>query len=158
MKIAVACDHGGLLLKGPVMETIIAHGHEAFDLGTHGPESVDYPDIAMKALELLVGGACDRAVLICGTGIGMSMCANRMPGVRGALCHDGYTARMARLHNDANCLLLGARVVGPGVAQDIVEIWLATPFEGGRHLERVKKIEEIREKTTQASKGEKRST
>lgn len=151
MKIAIACDHGGFPLKESVIEVITRAGLEPIDLGTHGSESVDYPDFAISALGLLVRGECDRAILICGTGIGMSMCANRITGVRGTLCHDGYTARMARLHNDSNCLILGGRVVGPGVAQDIVEIWLRTPFEGGRHQTRLDKIDGVREKVFESS-------
>lgn len=141
MKIGVACDHGGLPMKGLVKETLAQNKCEVIDLGTNTPESVDYPDYADKALSLLVKGECDRIVLICGTGIGMSICANRIEGVRGTLCHDAYTARMSRLHNDSNCLILGGRVLGPAIAQDIVEIWLTTEFQGGRHEERLRKVE-----------------
>jgi ribose 5-phosphate isomerase B len=143
MKIGIACDHGGYLLKDFVKEVIAQCGHEALDLGTHGADSVDYPDYAGKALTLLKAGGCERIVLICGTGIGMSICANRVKGIRGTLCHDAFTARMSRQHNDSNCLILGARVLGPGVAQDIVDIWLKTPFEGGRHQARLNKIDEL---------------
>jgi ribose 5-phosphate isomerase B len=143
MKIGLACDHGGYSLKDPVKETIARSGHEVVDLGTHSTDSVDYPDYAGKAIDLLKKGGCERIVLICGTGIGMSICANRVKGVRGTLCHDAFTARMARQHNDSNCLILGARVIGSGVAQDIVEVWLATEFEGGRHLSRLNKIDEL---------------
>lgn len=143
MKIAVACDHGGLALKQVVCDTLEALGAEVMDLGTDGTAPVDYPDYAGKALEALLRNECERIVLICGTGIGMSICANRCAGVRGALCHDGYTARMSRLHNDANCLILGARVTGPGIASEIVQVWMETPFEGGRHAARLLKIEEL---------------
>jgi ribose 5-phosphate isomerase B len=143
MKIGLACDHGGYSLKDPVKETIARSGHEVVDLGTHSTDSVDYPDYAGKAIDLLKKGGCERIVLICGTGIGMSICANRVKGVRGTLCHDAFTARMARQHNDSNCLILGARVIGSGVAQDIVEVWLTTEFEGGRHLSRLNKIDEL---------------
>lgn len=145
MKIGVACDHGGYLLKDLVKKVIVQCGHEALDLGTHDEDSVDYPDYAGKALALLKSGGCDRIVLICGTGIGMSICANRIKGIRGTLCHDAFTARMSRQHNDSNCLILGARVVGPGVAKDIVEVWLTTSFEGGRHQARLNKIDELTE-------------
>jgi ribose 5-phosphate isomerase B len=144
MKIGVACDHGGLPMKDLVNETLRRHSCEVIDLGTHSPASVDYPDYASKAIDLLTSGGCDRIVLICGTGIGMSICANRAPGVRGTLCHDGYTARMSRMHNDSNCLILGGRVLGPAIAQDIIEIWLTTEFEGGRHRERLDKIEGLK--------------
>lgn len=143
MRVAVACDHGGLALKGVVCEAIKASGSEVTDLGTDTEASVDYPDYACKAVDMLLKGGCDRVVLICGTGIGMSICANRIPGVRAALCHDAFTARMSRLHNDANCLVLGGRVTGPGVASDIVDVWMKTAFEGGRHASRLARIEEL---------------
>ncbi len=143
MKVAVACDHGGFALKQVVIDTLEALGAGVKDLGMGGTASVDYPDYAGKALEMLLKGECDRIVLICGTGIGMSICANRCFGVRGALCHEGYTARMSRLHNDANCLILGARVTGPGIASEIVQVWMTTPFEGGRHAARLSRIEEL---------------
>jgi ribose 5-phosphate isomerase B len=144
MKIGVACDHGGFTLKDLVMETLQKNSCEVIDLGTDSNSSVDFPDYASKALDLLTSGGCDRIVLICGTGLGMSICANRVSGVRGTLCHDGYTARMSRMHNDSNCLILGGRVLGPALAQDIVEIWLATEFEGGRHRTRLDKIENLK--------------
>lgn len=141
MKIGIACDHGGLPMKGLVIETLTKNNCEIIDLGTNTSDSVDYPDYAGKALSMLLKGECDRVVLICGTGIGMSICANRIEGVRGTLCHDAYTARMSRMHNDSNCLILGGRVLGPAIAQDIVDIWFKTGFEGGRHGERLEKIE-----------------
>lgn len=142
MRIGVACDHGGYILKDVVNEVITQCGHEVIDLGTHTMDSVDYPDYAHKAVTLLKQGGCERIVLICGTGIGMSICANRVKGIRGALCHDAYTARMSRQHNDSNCLVLGGRVLGRDVAQDIAEVWLNTPFEGGRHQARLNKMDE----------------
>jgi ribose 5-phosphate isomerase B len=143
MRVAVACDHGGYALKQTVKGAVAASDAEVIDLGTDSSESVDYPDFAKKAIDLLLTNGCDRIILLCGTGIGMSICANRIPGVRGALCHDTYTARMSRLHNDANCLILGGRVIGPGLAGEIVEVWLTAPFEGGRHTDRLAKIEEM---------------
>ena len=140
MKIAVACDHGGFAIKGIVMDVLKRNGCDVVDLGTDSPAAVDYPDSARPALEMLVSGGCDRIVLICGTGIGMSICANRVHGVRGTLCHDHFTALMARMHNDSNCLILGARVLGPAIVLDIVETWLRTEFEGGRHQARLDKI------------------
>ena len=148
MRIAVACDHGGYALKPAVKEELSASGAEVIDLGTDGTRSVDYPDYAEKAISLLLSGGCDRIVLICGTGIGMSICANRVPGIRGALCGDTFSARMSRLHNDANCLILGGRVTGPGPAADIVKTWLSAEFEGGRHSQRLVKIEELTKKIT----------
>ena len=143
MRVAVACDHGGYALKQTVKGALAESDAEVIDLGTGSAESVDYPDFAKKAIDLLLTNGCDRIMLLCGTGIGMSICANRIPGVRGALCHDTYTARMSRLHNDANCLILGGRVIGPGLAGEIVKVWLKTPFEGGRHTDRLAKIEEM---------------
>ncbi|HQI02627.1 MAG TPA: ribose 5-phosphate isomerase B [Deltaproteobacteria bacterium] len=153
MKIAVACDHGGLPLKELVKDALIKNGCEIADLGTRTGESVDYPDFAREALSMLVHGKCDRIVLLCGTGIGMSICANRIPGVRGTLCHDSYTAAMARRHNDSNCLILGGRVLGPAIAQDIVEVWLATGFEGGRHQARLDKIDGLCTELKYQSRG-----
>jgi len=149
MKVAIACDHGGFALKRVVSDTLEALGAELTDLGTDSTSSVDYPDYANKAVNMLLAGACDRIVLICGTGIGMSIHANRCRGVRAALCHDSYTARMSRLHNDANCLILGGRVTGPGIASDIVEVWMKTPFEAGRHAVRLSRIDELTGKTNE---------
>ncbi|MEA3222707.1 MAG: ribose 5-phosphate isomerase B [Thermodesulfobacteriota bacterium] len=143
MKIGIACDHGGFTLKRFIKEALEDKGCEVVDLGTNSYSSVDYPDFALKGLAMLVSGECDRIILMCGTGIGMSICANRIPGVRGTLCSDPYTAKMSRLHNDSNCLILGGRVIGPGIAGEIVDVWLATPFEGGRHKRRLEKIESI---------------
>ena len=133
-------------MKQTVKEALSAAGADIIDLGTEGPESVDYPDFAYKAVKSLLDGSCERVVLICGTGIGMSIFANRIPGVRGALCQDSYTARMSRLHNDSNCLILGGRVTGPGIASEIIDVWVKTPFEGGRHAARLAKIEELSKK------------
>jgi ribose 5-phosphate isomerase B len=146
MRVAVACDHGGYTLKRSVLEALAASGGEVVDLGTNGTESVDYPDFAYKAITLLLEKQCERVILICGTGIGMSIFANRIQGIRGALCHDSYTARMSRLHNDSNCLILGGRVTGPGIATEIIDVWMKTPFEGGRHAARLAKIEELSQK------------
>ena len=145
MRVGIACDHGGFTLKSHVVEVLAENGCEVIDMGTDSFESVDYPDFAIKALESLAKGECDRIVLMCGTGIGMSMCANRVKGVRGGLCHDSYTARMSRLHNNSNCLILGGRTTGPAVAREIVQIWLNTPFEGGRHQRRLDKLEKIQD-------------
>ncbi len=141
MRVALACDHGGFVLKPVVMKAIESAGARVLDFGTWTDASVDYPDYARSALDALNRGECERVVLICGTGIGMSICANRRPGVRAALCHDEYTARMSRLHNDANCLVLGGRVTGPAVAEAVVRVWMETPFEGGRHAARLAKID-----------------
>ena len=113
------------------------------DYGTMNNDSVDYPDYAEKVSEAVASGSIDRGILICGTGIGMSIVANRYPNIRAALCHDHFTARMSRLHNDANVLVMGERVIGKGVALDIVQTWLDTEFEGGRHQKRLDKIRDI---------------
>lgn len=147
MRIAIACDHGGFPLKETVRKVLSEHGCEIIDLGTDSGQSVDYPDYAFKAVEAFKEGRCERIILICGTGIGMSICANRIPGVRATLCHSEFDARMARQHNDSNCLVLGSRTTGTAVAEDIVAIWLKTGFEGGRHQARLEKIESL----TQAS-------
>lgn len=120
-------------------------GHQVLDLGTHGQESVNYPYFAALVARRLHQGEADRGILICGTGIGMSIVANRFPGVRAALCHDLYTAIMSRKHNDANCLALGGRVLGKGLAKEIVRVWLETPFEGGRHELRLAQIRTLEE-------------
>jgi len=139
--IVLASDHAGLDLKRHLAERLAAGGEAVDDLGVHGPASADYPDQAHALAEAVAVGRAERGILVCGTGIGMSMSANRHPGVRAALCHDAYTAEMARRHNDANVLCLGSRVTGPGVAEQVVDIFLTTPFEGGRHARRVGKIE-----------------
>ena len=139
--IVAASDHAGLPLKRAVLEHLAGKGIDAEDLGTFDESSVDYPDFAHRLAARVAAGDGAVGILICGTGIGMSMAANRHRGVRAALCHDAYTAEMARRHNDANVLCMGARVLGPGVAEQIVDVFLSTPFEGGRHARRVGKIE-----------------
>lgn len=140
MRIAIGADHGGFWLKERVRAFLEAEGHEAQDFGTHSEDSVDYPDIAGPVAQAVAAGAFDFGILICGTGIGMSVAANKVRGVRAAVCHEAYTARMARAHNNANILCMGGRVLGEGVALDVVRTFLATPFEGGRHARRVGKV------------------
>ncbi len=137
LRVAVGSDHGGFRLKAAIVTRLRQQGYEVEDMGTDSGASVDYPEFARAVCRAVAAGACDRGILVCGTGIGMSMVANREPAIRAALCHDAYTARMSREHNDANVLCLGERVLGEGVALDLVEIWLATPFAGGRHLRRI---------------------
>jgi ribose 5-phosphate isomerase B len=144
MKLAIGCDHGGRELKDEIVRFLKKIANiELIDYGTMTNDSVDYPDYARKVSEAVAGGVIDRGILICGTGIGMSIVANRYPNIRAALCHDHFTATMSRLHNDANILVLGERVTGKGVACDIVTTWLDTEFEGGRHQKRLDKIREI---------------
>lgn len=137
--LAIGCDHGGYALKCEVMKHLTERGIEFKDLGCDG-ETVDYPDIAEKVCEAVADKSAERGILICGTGIGMSMAANRIKGIRAALCGDCYSARLTRLHNDANVLCMGARVIGAGLALQIVDEFLDTGFEGGRHAKRVEKI------------------
>ncbi len=138
--IALASDHAGYDLKTRLKEDLERQGHEVLDLGAHGPESVDYPDFGHAMGQALESGRAQRGVLVCGSGIGISIAANRHPGVRAALCHDETSARLARAHNDANVLALGARLIGPEVAKSCLEVFLATDFEGGRHAKRVAKL------------------
>ncbi len=146
MKIALGADHGGVHLKDQIAKWLGELGHEALDLGTQGEASVDYPDYALKVAEAVAAGKADRGVLVCGTGQGMCMTANRVPGVRAGVVSDEFSARMIRAHNDANVLCLGERVVGPGLARSLLEAFLNTPFEGGRHEKRVQKIKEMERK------------
>lgn len=141
MKIVLAADHGGVEMKDQLTSWLRESGHEVHDIGTHGGASVDYPDYAHKVAAMLGAGAAERAILVCGTGVGMAISANRHRGVRAVNCTDTFTARMSREHNDANVLALGARVVGIGLARDIVSAFLSGAFEGGRHSARVAKIE-----------------
>ncbi|HLE41158.1 MAG TPA: ribose 5-phosphate isomerase B [Nitrospirota bacterium] len=144
MKLAIGCDHGGFELKEEVLKFLNTIDNIAVsDFGPAGRESVDYPDFAIKVSEAVSNGTVDRGILICGTGIGMSIVANRFPKVRAALCHDHFTAQMSRLHNDANVLVMGERVIGRGVACDILKTWLDTEFEGGRHQTRLDKIRQL---------------
>ena len=143
MKVAIGCDHGGLNLKASVKEVLSALGHEVEDFGCHTAESCDYPDIAVPVANAVVSGEADRGILICGTGIGIGIAANKIAGIRAALCHDTFSAHACREHNNANVLTMGERVIGPGLAKDIVTIWMTTEFEGGRHERRVEKIKAL---------------
>lgn len=140
MKIAIGNDHGGLTFKGEVLDLLRELGHVVEDFGCNSPESVDYPDYADLVCRAILDSRCQRGILICGSGVGMSMAANRRPGIRAALCQEQFTARMSREHNNANVLCLGARVVGPSLAVEIVRTWLTTGFEGGRHQRRIEKF------------------
>jgi len=138
--VAVAADHGGYELKSVLLPELCALGFDVLDLGTNGPESVDYPDFAEKVAQAVETGKARFGLLICGTGIGMSIAANRHRKVRAALCHDVTTARLARQHNDANVLTLGGRIIGAETAKDCLKTFLSTSFEGGRHARRVAKL------------------
>ena len=147
MKIAIACDHGGLKLKNAMKAYVESLGHETVDFGTYTTDSCDYPDFAAAAAEAVASGACERGILVCSSGIGVSIVANKVPGVRCAHCHDTYCAKFTRLHNDANMIAFGEKVVGEGLMQELVSIFLNTEFEGGeRHERRVAKIKALEEK------------
>ncbi len=141
--MALGSDHAGYALKRMIAEWLRREGHQVLDEGTFSEESCDYPDFASKVARRVAEGEADRGIAVCATGVGMAMVANKVPGIRAAVCNDLYTARFSRLHNDANVLALGARVVGPGVAEEIVRTWMETPFEGGRHSRRLRKMEEM---------------
>ena len=141
MRLVLGSDHAGLDLKKVLVDAVRAAGHQVEDLGTHTPASCDYPDVANAVADAVLDGRADRGILICGTGQGMAMTANKRPGLRAAVVSDTFSARMASAHNDARVLCLGQRVVGVGLALEIVAVWLATSFEGGRHAARVAKIE-----------------
>lgn len=146
MRVAVASDHGGFRLKAEIISLLKELGYQFQDFGCHSTDSVDYPDYAQMVAEQVAQGNFERGILVCGTGIGMSIAANKVSGIRCALVHDTFSARATREHNDSNILALGERVIGPGLAREIVQIWLTTPFEGGRHERRVQKICQLEEK------------
>ncbi|WHH57565.1 ribose 5-phosphate isomerase B [Petroclostridium sp. X23] len=138
--IAIGSDHGGFELKEEIKKYLTEKGYEVKDFGVATPDSVDYPDIAHPVCSSIVNGECDRGILICGTGIGISIAANKVKGIRAALCGDCYSAKMTKEHNNANVIALGGRVTGPGLAIEIVEAWLGAEFQGGRHQGRIDKI------------------
>ncbi len=140
MKIAIACDHGGLRLKNVLKNYLETNGYIVEDFGTNSEDSCDYPDFAGKAAKAVAKGTCDKGVVICGTGIGVSITANKVKGIRCALCHDVYSAKMTRAHNDANMLAMGQRVIGEGLALEILTAWLEGEYEGGRHAQRIAKM------------------
>lgn len=142
-KIAIASDHGGFDLKENIIAFLLKKGLEIDNLGAHSTDSVDYPDYGIKLAQAITDKKFVRGILICGTGVGMSIVVNRFPGIRGTLCSDVYTAKMCREHNDSNVLIMGGRVIGVSLAMEILDIWLNTEFEGGRHQRRLDKIKEI---------------
>jgi ribose 5-phosphate isomerase B len=141
--IALGADHAGWELKEALKAWLIEGGHQILDFGTHSPESVDYPDYALQVAESVASGKAERGVLVCGTGIGMAMTANKVPGVRAALCSDPFTARMSREHNDANVLTLGGRLMDRELGLEILQMWLNAAFAGGRHERRLGKIAQV---------------
>jgi ribose 5-phosphate isomerase B len=149
MLVAIGSDHAGLDLKKDVIAILKDLGHECADYGTDTPQSVDYPDFGEKVAQAVASGKAERGILICGTGIGMSIVANKFRNIRAALCNDLFSARMSRLHNDANILVMGGRIIGKDLAKEIVITWMKTDFESGRHLNRLKKISLIELKSTE---------
>ena len=148
MRIAIGCDHRGCDVKDKVIELLRSLDHEVVDEGTHERESVDYPDIAAAVARKVSNQDVERGILICGTGIGMCIAANKFPGVRAAPCHDDLTAEMSRLHNDLNVLCLSADMLGGRLIDRMIKIWLTTDFEGGRHARRVDKIGQLEKQST----------
>ena len=147
MKIAIGSDHGGFRLKEEIKAYVESLGHVVEDLGCDCPDSTDYPDYALPVCNKVVSGEADRGILICGTGIGMSIAANKVPGIRCALVHDVFSAKATREHNDSNVLAMGERVIGPGLAQEIVKTWLETEFSAAeRHVKRIDKIRLMEER------------
>ena len=147
MRIAIGADHRGVSAKSKVLELLGRLKHDAIDVGTHGVESVDYPQIAFAVAERVGRGEVDRGILICGSGVGMCIAANKVPGVRAGNCHDDLTAEMSRRHNDLNLLCLSADMLGERLIDRMVEIWLATEFEGGRHARRLEQIAQMERKS-----------
>jgi len=140
MRIAIGSDHRGVAARQRLSGLLQRLGNEVIDCGSHGDEAVDYPDIAADVARRVSAGTVDRGILLCCTGVGMAIAANKLPGVRAATCHDEVTAEMSRRHNDLNVLCLSAEMIGPEVQDKMIKTWLATPFEGGRHARRVAKI------------------
>ena len=143
MKIAIGCDHGGLEHKNAIAEHLKTRGFEVKDFGIYEQVSVDYPDIAVKVCDSIVNGECERGILVCGTGIGMSIAANKVKGIRAAACSEHFSAKYTRLHNNSNVICLGGRVIGVGTAIELADLFVDTEFEGDRHQRRVDKITEI---------------
>lgn len=141
--IAIGCDHGGFELKKEIVKYLEENNYEFKDFGIYECKSVDYPVVAKKVCDSIVSEECDRGILVCGTGIGMSMAANKVKGIRAACCSDSFSAKYTRLHNDANVLCLGGRVVGPGLALQLVDLFLTTGYEGGRHQNRLNLIKDL---------------
>ena len=143
--IAIASDHGGFSLKVYIVSFLNELGYEVNDMGPKNQNSVDYPDYGIRIAQAVTQNTDSRGIVICGTGVGMSIVVNRFPGIRGTLCSDLYTAKLCREHNDSNILIMGGRVVGHGLAREIVKVWLSTPFDGGRHQKRLDKINQFDE-------------
>ncbi len=153
-KIAIGCDHGGYSLKTEIVPYLEAKGYILTDVGSYSPAAVDYTDIAPKVAELVQSGECELGILLCGTGIGMSILANKYKGIRAAVCTEAFCAEMTRKHNDANIICMGGRVIAPEIAKELCDIFLTTEFEGGRHERRVNAIKAVEDNNFKALKGE----
>lgn len=153
MRIAIGADHRGWALKQALVQWLCTQGHEVSDEGTHDPHSVDYPDFAQKVACKVAGGEAERGVLICATGVGMAIAANKVHGIRATTCSDEETARLCRQHNDVNVLCLPGDRLDPPTAERIVAVWLATPFEGGRHARRLDKVSQLERQACSGSSG-----
>jgi ribose 5-phosphate isomerase B len=154
MRIAVGTDHRGYYIRSKLVDLLERLGHEVDDVGTFSEEAVDYPDVAAQVAQKVSHGEVDRGVLVCGTGLGMAIAANKFHGVRAAPCHDDLTAEMSRRHNDSNVLCLSSDLLGERLIDRMVELWLSTPFEGGRHARRVEKINEIEREVEDEKHGD----
>jgi ribose 5-phosphate isomerase B len=150
MKIAIASDHGGIKIREEIKQLMDELNISYIDLGCECKDSVDYPDYAIPVAEKVASGEVDRGILVCGTGIGMSITANKVKGIRCALVHDTFSAKATREHNDSNILAMGERVIGPGLAREVAKVWLTTEFEGGRHENRINKISAYESATNQS--------
>ncbi|MFC1769751.1 ribose 5-phosphate isomerase B [Nitrospirota bacterium] len=146
MKIAIGCDHAAYEMKDHILKFLTTGGHEVLNKGTDGPDSVDYPDFSKAVCDAVVSGEADRGILICGTGLGMSMAANKYPAIRAALCSEPVSAQLSRQHNDSNVLCMGARMIGTIMAENITSTWTDTKFDGGRHMIRIGKFSTILDK------------
>ena len=149
MRIAIGTDHRGFELRAKLIELLQKRGHEVIDVGTFSPEAVDYPDVAAQVAGKVSRGEVERGILVCGTGLGMCIAANKFTGVRAAPCHDDITAELSRRHNDSNVLCLSADLLGERLIDRMIEIWLAAPFDGGRHQRRVQKIDDLERRVEQ---------
>jgi ribose 5-phosphate isomerase B len=153
MTVALGCDHAGWELKEQLKAWLIQAGHHVLDFGTHSVEPVDYPDYAAQVADSVADGKAERGLLVCGTGVGMAITANKVQGIRAAFCPDLLSARLSREHNDANVLTLGGRLMGRELALEILKVWLATPFAGGRHQRRIEKITQIEQRSRKEEHG-----
>jgi ribose 5-phosphate isomerase B len=155
MRIAIGTDHRGFSLRTKLVELLQQLGHEVVDIGTYSPDAIDYPDIAAQVADKVSRGEVERGILVCGTGLGMCIAANKFPGVRATPCHDDITAELSRRHNDSNVLCLSADLLGERLIDRMIEIWLAAPFEGGRHQRRIQKITDLEHRVEEELRGKK---